>query len=401
MADIAPQRSSRLSLRVGILGAASIVNKTWPALHRAGHVVTYVGCRDTAKAQSLVNDISDKLGLAQDCRPLIGLYDDVVRSPLVDVVYVPLPVALRDHWVRESIRYGKHVVGEKPAAANAGQLLQWLDAMNSKRLLYMDGTMFTHGTRIKEIKRVLSTLGALQHIDIQFCFVIPPDKAAADIRSNPGLEPHGALGDLGWYCIRWILHLVGFALPVKVSGRVTEVLGTAIAGFEGLLHFDLPTGPATAAFYCSFTSGYEQTVRVLTTDAVLTVHSAINPTAEDRPRFTVTRTAWAEADDAHRPTTQVTSSDEVVYSLPEEENQGYQIEQLWRDVAGSLMRLGKDEPIVIDPEKGRQWGSYAYATQLVLDQLLQAAETAKADAAAVATASEDDKTVSSPKAPAN
>lgn len=361
--------SGGFSLRIGILGAARVLRKSWPAIYRAGHTVAFLGCRDPVKGKALADTIISSMNSSSNmAMPLIGSYDDAVRASCVDVVYITLPVALRDHWVRACIEQGKHVVGEKPAAASAAQLMNWLEAMSPRRLLYMDGTMFTHSKRLVEVKHALHALGRLHHIDVQMCFRGSDTFLREDIRCHTALEPHGALGDLGWYAICWILHLVNFALPEKVSGRITSCAkdGGAITGFDGQLLFLIDEEPVTAALFCSFEHCYEQTVKILASGGVIDVHGAVNPTGETRPSFSVEQRTWGLSKEGPR---QMTCDTNIV----ECEDDVDQATALWRSVGTSLERLGKGEPLLVNAEKGCVWSRYAYITQLVMDQMLQCA----------------------------
>ncbi|KAK7195867.1 oxidoreductase-like protein [Novymonas esmeraldas] len=406
-------------LRVGFLGASAVARKAWLAIHRAGHCVTYIGCRDDAKGRELAARLQKEIDEEDSTRvegagagtpqrfvaPSVGSYMDVVRAGNVDVVYISLPTAKRPAWVRVCAEYGKHVVSEKPAAGSAAELVECLEHLAANRLLFMDGTALSHSQRLQDVRRAVSQLGGPLHINAHMSFAASPTFMSSDIRLQPLLEPHGALGDLGWYCIRWILHLVDFALPTGVTGRVTECDAlevekpgpAAITGFDGDMEFTIPAASSgsgtattvTASFQCSFHECHDQTVEVFCRDGVVTVHGAINPTAEDRPRFTTRRcttaavplTATRKESDAanaaevHQVYGHVEDEAcDVVYSTaPAETDGAHQMEQLWRDVGDSVMRLGKGEPLIADADRAKKWSTFAYVTQVVMDRALEAA----------------------------
>jgi predicted dehydrogenase len=419
-------------LRVGFLGASNIARKVFLAVNRAGHRVTYIGCRDAAKGAALIDALRKEVEATNKKKedsgvepqpafvaPTVTSYTDVVRAADVDVVYISLPTAKRPPWIRLCAEFGKHVVSEKPAAPSATELAECLQAMSSKRLLFIDGTALTHGQRLQDVRSAVAKLGGPEHINAHMSFNASPSFMSGDIRMQPQLEPQGALGDLGWYCIRWILHVMDFALPTGVTGRVTEcdvlqeneIPATAgkdnkpralpaITGFEGDLEFTVPAAasttaapsPATivtASFQCSFHSCHDQTVEVFCRDGTVTVYSAINPTAEDRPRFSVQRYKTApEPDVATRkegsaPTAKDTfqvyehveeEENETVYtSAPDEEDGMFQMVQLWRHVGDSIMRLGKEEPLTADADLAKKWSTFAFVTQVVMDRALEAA----------------------------
>lgn len=73
----------------------------------------------------------------------------------------------------------------------------------------------------------------------------------SDVRAQPHLDGLGALGDIGWYCIRYILWAYDFALPISVTAHSgsklsdTGVLTACGATFEW-------SDGRLATFRCSF-----------------------------------------------------------------------------------------------------------------------------------------------------
>jgi len=359
------------SIRVGVLGAARIVNKTWEAIHRAGYQVTVVGCRDTKRGQEFLDAIEKKLG-PFTVLPRVASYDEAVHAPEVDVVYIPIPVTSRDHWVKECVKAGKHVIGEKPPAKDAEQLGQWLKALGEKNLLYMDGTMFSHGSRLTTLKQRIATMAPIKHIDAHITFQGDEDFMKNDIRIQPELEPYGALGDVGWYCIRWILHLVDFAVPEKVSSRVVKAMPNgAITAIEGDFSFRVNGEIVTAHFYCSFTDPRLQRVRVFTAKGVLSVPNVVNFDPTERPHFFVSQSAWKPEEGIPQQIDE--GSMEKVYAEEVETDYHYQMDQLWADVARALQRVDANAPLKADPSKAKMYGDYAYLTQQAMDKVMEAA----------------------------
>src|SRR5262245_199207 len=73
--------------------------------------LTAVASRDMAQAQSWAAE----RGVPQ----AFGSYDEMLASPAIDAVYIPLPNALHKKWAIHAAQNGKHVLCEKPLAANA------------------------------------------------------------------------------------------------------------------------------------------------------------------------------------------------------------------------------------------------------------------------------------------
>jgi predicted dehydrogenase len=82
---------------------------------------------------------------------------------------------------------------------------------------------------------------------------------------DPGLEPLGSLGDLGWYCIRIALWTLNYEMPVSLrasmirqSGDPGDPEGVPIS-LSAELNF---ADGVTSSFYCSFETEHQQWVNI-------------------------------------------------------------------------------------------------------------------------------------------
>ena len=97
---------------MGVLGAARIAELAIVKPARAtGTRLVAIAARDQARAAAFAAEHGVERGLAS--------YADVVAAPDVEAVYNPLPNALHGTWNLAAIDAGKHVLSEKPFAANA------------------------------------------------------------------------------------------------------------------------------------------------------------------------------------------------------------------------------------------------------------------------------------------
>lgn len=114
----------------------NIANKNAWAIGLADGVeVVAVGARDASRAQALL----DRWGIAGAAA--YACYDDVIADPHVQAVYIPLPSALHLPWVLAAAAAGKHILLEKPVAANEAELDAMLEAVRAAGVQLMDGTM--------------------------------------------------------------------------------------------------------------------------------------------------------------------------------------------------------------------------------------------------------------------
>ena len=190
-----------------------------------------------------------------------GTYDELLDDKDIDAIYLPVPTAMRTEWAIKAMDKGKHVLIEKPAASNAGEVESLIEAARRNNVVFMDGTMFMHNPRTHElVSRVRKgDFGTLTRVDASLLIPGSADFLANDIRTKTELEPLGAIGDVGWYTVRMILIAFNFEVPKRVSTRIHEEVNGANIDASGTIEFapqthDNSTGSARIGeFHCSFT----------------------------------------------------------------------------------------------------------------------------------------------------
>jgi predicted dehydrogenase len=254
--------------RWGILSTANIARKNWQAIRRSGNGrIAAVASRDAAKAGQFIAECQRE----QPFDPVpaaLGSYEELLARKDIDAVYIPLPTGLRKEWVLKAAAAGKHVMCEKPCAISAADLQDMIAACDRVKVQFMDGVMFMHSARLPLLKSVVNdgtTVGEVRRIASQFSFRAPDEFLAGNIRVSSSLEPHGCLGDLGWYTIRFSLWARDYVLPTTVTGRILSQHGRADSPeavpteFSGELHFG---NGVSAGFYNSFLTQHQQWANV-------------------------------------------------------------------------------------------------------------------------------------------
>lgn len=226
--------------------------------------VVAVASQTTAKAQRFIDECADECPMPGSVRPL-GSYDELIQSDEIDAVYIPIPTGIRKEWVLKAAAAGKHVLCEKPVAIHAADAQQMIDACAANGVQFMDGVMFDHSDRLAALRQILSrgdVIGKLRRVSTHFSFSGDELFQRSNIRTDAELEPHGCLGDVGWYCIRLTLWAAELRLPTQVTARtITPLKGQHSPGevpgeFSAELQFD---DGLSAAFYCSFLTENQQT----------------------------------------------------------------------------------------------------------------------------------------------
>ena len=254
-------------LRIGVLGAAAIVQAALvrPARDVDGVEVSAVAARDRDRAAAFATK--------HRIPKVLGSYDELVSDPDVDAVYVPLPNGLHAKWTLAALEHGKHVLCEKPFAANADEAAQVADAAAKTDRVVMEAFHWRYhplADRMIEVVRS-GELGDLHHVETAFAF---PNFRRNDIRWQPDLAG-GALMDVGCYAIHWAR---------TVAGSEPEVTGCEIRlrspGIDRFARVDLQfpgamTGTVTASMWSS--SVLRMSIRVAGTEGRMTVLNPIAP----------------------------------------------------------------------------------------------------------------------------
>ncbi len=274
------------TIRWGILSTARIVRKNWQGMRDSGAATLLaLASRDLKKAHTFIDGMQAEFPWPQ--KPTaFGSYQDLLNSPEIDAVYIPLPTGVRKDWVMRAARAGKHVLCEKPCAVNAAELREMLACCEENGVLFMDGVMFMHDPRYVRLREILDdgvSVGPLKRLTSVFSFGGSEDFAKTDIRGQVGLEPTGCLGDLGWYCLCGMLWAMNWELPNQVSGRIlTDVAdaGSESAIMEFSAELDFPNG-VTGAFYCSFLAPNQMWLNLSGSAGYLRIPDFVLPAADN------------------------------------------------------------------------------------------------------------------------
>ena len=155
---------------------------------------------------------------------LFQSYEEVVSSPIVDAVYIPLPPALHYHWAVKALERGKHVLVEKPAVLKKDDAARLVALAASKEKALHENYMFAFHAQLDAIKEYLDSglIGEIRLVRIAFGF---PLRAADDFRYSKQLGG-GALIDCGGYTIKYASMLLGDSM------KIVQATKNGVPGYE-------------------------------------------------------------------------------------------------------------------------------------------------------------------------
>ncbi|MCE9532298.1 MAG: Gfo/Idh/MocA family oxidoreductase [Planctomycetes bacterium] len=352
--------------RWGILGAANIARKNWKAIRNAGNSsLTAVASRDLGRAQKWIDECQSHT--TQPKVPIAcGSYEELLKRSDIDAVYIPLPTGIRPEWVIRAAEAKKHILCEKPCGTTIADVRTMLDACHKNNVQFMDGVMFMHSSRLPLLRQVLdddTSIGSIRRIVSQFSFLGPAEFMQQNIRVSHELEPLGALGDLGWYNIRFSLWAMKNKLPERVSGRILGAHGRSDSEQAVPTEFSAemlyPDG-VSASFYCSFLSENQQWASVSGTKGFLHVPDFVLPFYGCESEFEVNHSAFVASGCDFNMERHATRHAVAEYSNSTANSQETNMIRNFADIVLS----GKIEPM---------WGEIALKTQQVLDACLASA----------------------------
>jgi predicted dehydrogenase len=186
-------------LRIGILGAARIAPMALirPARAVPEAQIAAVAARDPARARAF----AARHGVPRVCESYAALLED----PGLDAIYNPLPNGLHCEWTLRALRAGKHVLCEKPLAANADEAERMAAAAEQTGRELVEAFHWRYpplASRMREIVRS-GVLGELRRVEASMCIPLP---LPGDIRYRLDLSG-GATMDVGCYAINLVRFL--------------------------------------------------------------------------------------------------------------------------------------------------------------------------------------------------
>jgi predicted dehydrogenase len=230
-------------LQIGALGAARITPNALihPARQVENVTIAAIAAREPAKARAFAT----KYGIPQ----MHDSYQALLADPTIDAIYNPLPNNLHAEWTIRALEAGKHVLCEKPLAANAAEAERMAQTAETTGLVLMEAFHTFYHPLAARMKAIIERgeLGKIRHIDVQFCSLM---WRWWDIRLRYELGG-GATMDLGCYAIRLLRFLTG-AEPEVVRAHAHCVTPQVDRWMKADLRFpnDI-TGSFTCAFWSS------------------------------------------------------------------------------------------------------------------------------------------------------
>jgi predicted dehydrogenase len=261
-----------MNIRIGLIAASRIADAAVvePARSVPGVTVAAIAARDRDRAVEAAEAWSIPL--------VFDSYDDMLESPDIDAVYISTPASLHREWSIAAIEAGKHVLCEKPLAANAddAERIAAAAATADAGVVVMEAFHWRYHPLVAQMQSIFDAgiLGTVERIDARFevhASIIPP----TDIRWDLGIGG-GAMMDIGCYPASWVRWAIEGEPTVDDAQAVCPV-----PDIDGSMRAQLswPSG-VTGTIFGSMISdvpGDNSSLEIVGTDATMFVDNPVSP----------------------------------------------------------------------------------------------------------------------------
>lgn len=257
-------------IRWGILSTARIgMTRLIPAIGEARNAeVAAVASRSLEKARTFASE--------NGIPKAYGSYEELIASPDIDAIYIPLPNSQHAEWSIRCAEAGKPTLCEKPLAVTADEAQKMVDAFESRGVPFAEAFMYRFHPQHQRVRALIAegAIGQMKMISASFTF---PIRSEENIRLSAELAG-GALMDVGCYCIS--------AMRLLTGEEPEQVMATAAFGaasgvdemISGVLRF--PSG-VIGHFDAGLRAFKVHTYEVRGTEGRLQLERAFNPEKDD------------------------------------------------------------------------------------------------------------------------
>jgi predicted dehydrogenase len=270
------QRDSKLGW--GILGTGRIAGQFAVGLNASRrNTLQAVGSRQADTARSFA--------AAHGITTAHASYEALLADRNVSAVYISLPNALHHEWTLRALAAGKHVLCEKPLAANVAQAEDMFAAAHAHGRVLMEGFMYRSHPLTHAVQRRIAE-GAIGRLCVlRLSFVFAAAKVTGSIKFSTELAG-GSIMDVGCYCVSYA-RLLAEAEPVSTTAAA-HLHESGVDDYAvGTLEFP---GGTLANFACGMTVRADNTAYLLGSDGYIEVPVPWKPPAVDA-QYTLVDTA--------------------------------------------------------------------------------------------------------------
>ena len=189
------------TIKWAVIGAGGIAKiRTIPA------IVQYEGSELVAlmdNSEKVASEMGEEYGV-----PYFTSEEEMFRSVDFDAVYISTPLMCHYDQAMLALKYGKHVLMEKPVALTSKEARTLVDAFKAAGLQFSVGYMMKYHNLHEKTKEIIKAgnIGQVNSMRLQFAFWYPD--IPGSWRQKKALGGGGAIMDIGVHCIELAEYLL-------------------------------------------------------------------------------------------------------------------------------------------------------------------------------------------------
>lgn len=220
-------------MKLGIAGSGKIVQEALPVLAEQGVSLGGIWSRSGGERVR-------ELGERYQIRQVYGTYEELLRDPDIDTIYVAVPNSFHFEYARRALEQGKNVICEKPFTTNLKEARQLFDLAGEKGLFLLEAITNQYLPLFHEIKGILEEgrLGTLKLVSLNYSQYSSRYEAFLRGEIHPVFDPAcagGALMDINIYNLHFAVGLFGKPLRLTYRANVERGIDTS-----GVLTLEYP-----------------------------------------------------------------------------------------------------------------------------------------------------------------
>ena len=208
-------------MKLGIIGAGKIAQEVLTFINTIENIET-VAIAATLRSEEKLKKLSAKYEISKYYTD----YEDLLKNPEVEVVYVALPNNLHYEVMDKGLDYGKDIICEKPFTANINQALKIFKKAESKDRIILEAMSNRFIPNAIKVKEEIGKLGKIKIVSFNYSqYSSRYDRfRQGDIAPAFSLEnAGGTLMDLNIYNIDYAINLFGRPKDVRYFPNIEEI----------------------------------------------------------------------------------------------------------------------------------------------------------------------------------
>jgi len=248
---------------MGIIGCSSIAQRIMiPTLNEMKNLeIQSISSRSSKKAKQVAKKWSIKN---------YGNYDDIIDDKNVDSVYISLPIALQEKWIKKAAKSGKNILCEKSAVTSFKQAKEVIKECKNNNVTILEVFSYKFHPQHKKIKNLIknNSIGKVKYFIGKYGFPLKVSKS--NFRWNKKLGG-GVLNDVGCYIINSSMIYLG--KPISVVCNLKE--NNSGLDIMGNLSMEYKDNSSSIGMF-SYETSFQSTYSIWGTKGILTSKRAYN-----------------------------------------------------------------------------------------------------------------------------